>query len=90
MLRAGRPSAKKKAITLKSLSSGLIRLNADVPIDLKKKAKIKAVREGLSLSQYITKALTEYFEMMKEEKWNSTKEEKWNSTEAEKHSGVAD
>lgn len=60
-LKAGRPSSTKKSKTLHDLKNeGKTRLNADIPRDLYKQVKIRALEDDISITQLVQLALTDY------------------------------
>lgn len=60
-LTAGRPSSKKKSKTLNDLKNeSKIRLNADIPRNLYKQVKIRALEDDISITQLVQLALNEY------------------------------
>lgn len=60
-MTAGRPSSDAKSKSLTDLKNeGKVRLNADVPKDLYKKVKIKALENEISVTQLVQDALNEY------------------------------
>lgn len=48
--------------------SEMARLQVDVPEDLKTQAKVEALKEGITLSQLVERALKEHLEKMAKKK----------------------
>ena len=59
-LRAGRPSGGKSKSLTDLKNENKVRLNADIPNDLYKKTKIRAIEEGHTITDLVKLALNEY------------------------------
>lgn len=67
MLKAGRPSTKKKTAKEKAIEgvqepdkNDTVRFNVDIPKELHKRIKIRAAEEDLKLNQLTIKLFTDY------------------------------
>ena len=62
ILKTGRPSRKEKAITAvqQTTVNKVVRLNANIPKDLHKRIKQKALDEDKTIKEIIILALNEY------------------------------
>ena len=59
-LTAGRPSAGQLETTVADLVQGKTRINGDISSELHQRVKIQAVKEGVTMTEIISKALSEY------------------------------
>jgi hypothetical protein len=61
-MTAGRPSARtgKPGKTIDDLREPKVRINGDISRDLHQKIKIQAVLEGVTMTDLLSKSLTEY------------------------------
>ena len=59
-MTAGRPSAGQSETTVADLVPKKARINGDISSELHQRVKIQAVKEGVTMTEIIAKALSEY------------------------------
>lgn len=61
-MTAGRPSAGQSGTTIADLVPEKVRINGDISSELHRRVKIQAVKEGVTMTEIMAKALSEYLE----------------------------